>query len=89
MLSSLNFRLRVETEKVVNKVVIQVAIRLNIDVDEATFDLLAEGKGISSSEGAAKIVLSTWADKQQKLFMQREMARIRERTPVLAARSGV
>lgn len=66
-----------------------MAIRLNIDVDEATFDLLAEGKGISSAEDAAKVALSTWADEQQKLFMQREMARILERTPVLAARSSV
>ncbi len=66
-----------------------MAIRLNIDVDETTFDLLAEGKGISSAEDAAKIALSTWAEEQQKLFMQREMARILERTPVLAAKSGV
>ena len=63
-----------------------MAIRLNIDVDETTFDLLAEGKGISSAEDAAKIALSTWAEEQQKLFMQREMARILERTPVLAVK---
>ena len=61
-------------------------IRLNVDVDEATFDLLAGGKGVVSAEDAAQEVLSTWAKEQQRLVKQSAMAIRLERTPVLVSK---
>jgi len=63
-----------------------VEIRLNVDVDEATFDLLAGGKGVVSAEDAAQEVLSTWAKEQQRLVKQSAMAIRLERTPVLVSK---
>jgi len=67
-------------------VVNEVEIRLNVDVDEATFYWLAGGKGVVSAEDAAKEVLSTWAKEQQELVKQRAMARRLERTPALVGK---
>ena len=61
-------------------------IRLNVDVDEATFDLLARGKGVVSAEDAAQEVLSTWAKEQQRLVKQSAMAIRLERTPALVSK---
>lgn len=65
---------------------IDTAIRLNVDVDETTFDLLAEGNGIAWAENAAKVVLSTWAKEQQRLFKHRLSVRTSEKVPVLSGR---
>ena len=61
-------------------------IRLNVDVDEATFDLLAGGKGVVSAEDAAQEVLSTWAKEQQRLVKRSAMVIKLERTPALVSK---
>lgn len=65
---------------------IDTAIRLNVDVDETTIDLLAEGNGIAWAENAAKVVLRTWAQEQQRLFKQRLSVRTLEKVPVLSGK---
>jgi hypothetical protein len=63
---------------------IDTAIRLNVDIDETTFDLLAEGNGIAWAEDAAKEVLRIWAKEQQRLFIQRLSITTLEKVPVLS-----
>jgi hypothetical protein len=65
---------------------IDTAIRLNVDVDETTIDLLAEGNGIAWAENAAKVVLRTWAQEQQRLFKQRLSVTTLEKVPVLSGK---
>jgi hypothetical protein len=65
---------------------IDTAIRLNVDVDETTLDLLAQGNGIAWAENAARVVLRTWAKEQQRLFKQRLSVRTFEKTPVLSGK---
>jgi hypothetical protein len=67
-------------------VVNEVAIRLNVDLDESTFDLLAGGKGVISAEDTAKKVLRAWAKEQQRLFKRSEVSRRLDRTPALVSR---
>ena len=65
---------------------IDTAIRLNVDVDEATLDLLAEGNGIACAENAARGVLGIWAKEQQRLFKQRLTLRTPEKSLVLSGK---
>ena len=65
---------------------IDTAIRLNVDVDEATLDLLAEGNGIAWAENAARVVLGIWAKEQQRLFKQRLTLRTPEKSLVLSGK---
>jgi len=65
---------------------IDTAIRLNVDVDEMIFDLLAEGNGIAWAENAAKLVLRTWAQEQQRLFRHRLSVTTLEKVPVLSGK---
>ena len=65
---------------------IDTAIRLNVDVDEMIFDLLAEGNGIAWAENAAKLVLRTWAREQQRLFRHRLSVTTVEKVPVLSGK---
>ena len=65
---------------------IDTAIRLNVDIDETTFDLLAEGNGIAWAEHTAKVVLRTWAKEQQRLFKRRLSVGTLEKTPVLSGK---
>jgi len=65
---------------------IDTAIRLNVDVDETTIDLLAEGNGIAWAETAAKVILSIWAKEQQRLFRQKLSVRTFEKEPVLSGK---
>jgi hypothetical protein len=65
---------------------IDTAIRLNVDVDETTLDLLAEGNGIAWAENAARAVLGIWAKEQQRLFKQRLTLRTPEKSLVLSGK---
>lgn len=65
---------------------IDTAIRLNVDVDETTLDLLAEGNGIAWAENAARVVLDIWAKEQQRLFKQRLTLRTPEKSLVLSGK---
>ncbi len=65
---------------------IDIAIRLNVDIDETTFDLLAEGNGISWAENAAKVVLNTWAKEQRRLFKHRLSVTTLEKVLVLSGK---